>query len=81
MSKKRIVITGLGAVTPIGIGVESYWSALMAGTSGVERITHFDPAAFDVQIAAEVKVYGELHETPIGSMTRPQTSGAPPQRL
>jgi 3-oxoacyl-[acyl-carrier-protein] synthase II len=52
---KRIVITGLGAVTPIGVGKDAYWNALVAGTSGVARITHFDPAAFDVQIAAEVK--------------------------
>jgi 3-oxoacyl-[acyl-carrier-protein] synthase II len=54
-SKQRIVITGLGAVTPIGIGKEPFWAGLMSGVSGVDRITHFDPAAFDVQIAAEVK--------------------------
>ena len=55
MSKKRIVITGLGAVTPIGIGKEAYWNAAVSGVSGIERITHFDPEAFDVQIAGEVK--------------------------
>ena len=52
---KRIVITGMGAVTPLGIGTEAYWDGLMAGRSGVGRITHFDPAEFDVKIAAEVK--------------------------
>jgi beta-ketoacyl-acyl-carrier-protein synthase II len=52
---KRIVVTGLGAVTPIGIGTEAYWQGLMAGTSGIGRITLFDPEAFDVKIAAEVK--------------------------
>ncbi len=52
---KRIVVTGLGAVTPLGIGWEAYWNGLLAGESGVARITHFDPAAYDVQIGAEVK--------------------------
>ena len=55
MREKRIVITGLGAVTPIGIGKDTYWSSLLAGVSGVDRIRLFDPEAFDVQIAAEVK--------------------------
>lgn len=52
---KRIVITGLGAVTPLGIGWKSYWDSLLAGKSGVGRITLFDPERFDVKIAAEVK--------------------------
>jgi len=55
MRDKRIVITGLGAVTPIGIGKDDYWSSLLSGVSGVDRIRLFDPEAFDVQIAAEVK--------------------------
>jgi 3-oxoacyl-[acyl-carrier-protein] synthase II len=55
MSSKRVVVTGIGAVTPVGIGVENYWSGLISGTSGVGRISLFDPEAFDVQIAAEVK--------------------------
>ncbi len=55
MSSKRVVVTGIGAVTPVGIGIENYWSGLMSGTSGVGRISLFDPEAFDVQIAAEVK--------------------------
>jgi 3-oxoacyl-[acyl-carrier-protein] synthase II len=52
--RRRIVITGLGAVTPLGIGAEAYWQALCAGRSGVGPLTRFDPAGFDVQIAAEV---------------------------
>lgn len=51
---KRVVITGLGAITPIGIGKEAYWQGLSAGKSGVARITHFDPTGFDTQIAAQV---------------------------
>ena len=53
--QKRIVITGMGAVTPLGIGLDAYWGGLISGTSGVGRITRFDAADFDVQIAAEVK--------------------------
>jgi 3-oxoacyl-[acyl-carrier-protein] synthase II len=52
---QRAVITGYGAITPIGNSAASYWSALIAGTSGAGRITHFDPSANEVQIAAEVK--------------------------
>ncbi len=52
---RRAVVTGLGAVTPIGNDAEAYWSNLVAGISGVARITAFDPAEHEVQIAAEVK--------------------------
>lgn len=51
----RVVITGVGVVSPIGTGKEPFWAALMAGRSGVGRITRFDPAGFDTQIAAEVR--------------------------
>lgn len=53
--KERLVITGMGAVTPIGIGVENYWNNLIAGKCGVERITRFDPEESPVKIAAQVK--------------------------
>lgn len=49
------MVTGLGAVTPIGNDAEAYWSNLVAGISGVARITAFDPSEHEVQIAAEVK--------------------------
>ncbi|TAN43698.1 MAG: beta-ketoacyl-[acyl-carrier-protein] synthase II [Nitrospirae bacterium] len=54
-SKRRVVVTGLGLVTPIGIGVEESWKAALAGKSGIDRITLFDPAPIPVQIAGEVK--------------------------
>ncbi|MBU1626405.1 beta-ketoacyl-ACP synthase II [bacterium] len=53
--KKRVVITGLGAVTPIGIGVQEFWINLCAGKSGVSKITKFDISDFQVKTAAEVK--------------------------
>ena len=54
-STRRIVVTGLGLITPLGTGVEKTWKAICAGESGIGRITKFDPAAYDAQIAGEVK--------------------------
>jgi len=53
--RTRVVVTGLGAITPLGIGVAPTWEALLAGRSGVARIEAFDSSALPVQIAAEVK--------------------------
>ncbi len=52
---KRVVVTGLGVVTPIGNDVPTMWSALLAGKSGLGKIGCFDASAFESQIAAEVK--------------------------
>ncbi len=57
MSMRRVVVTGLGAVTPIGNDVPTLWASLLAGKSGVGRISTFDPSALDSQIAAEVKSF------------------------
>jgi 3-oxoacyl-[acyl-carrier-protein] synthase II len=51
---RRVVITGMGCVTPLGIGREAFWRGLLAGDSGVRRIAAFDPSSFSVQIAAEI---------------------------
>jgi 3-oxoacyl-[acyl-carrier-protein] synthase II len=55
MSKRRVVITGLGVVSPVGIGTSTAWANLIAGKSGITRITKFDPSNFSSQIAGEVK--------------------------
>ena len=55
MSKRRVVVTGLGVVSPVGIGVQTSWSNLIAGKSGITRISKFDPSSFASQIAGEVK--------------------------
>src|SRR5256885_10866208 len=52
---RRVCITGLGCVTPLGIGRESFWRGLQAGASGVRRIESFDVSAVPVKIAAEVR--------------------------
>lgn len=54
MKKHTIVITGMGAITPVGIGVKTYWNNLINGVSGIRRISSFDPSELPVQIAAEV---------------------------
>jgi 3-oxoacyl-[acyl-carrier-protein] synthase II len=54
-AERRVVITGIGVVTPLGNDLETLWANLIAGRCGVDRITAFDPSPFDTQIAAEVK--------------------------
>ncbi|RCK75815.1 MAG: 3-oxoacyl-[acyl-carrier-protein] synthase, KASII [Ignavibacteriae bacterium] len=54
-NKRRVVITGLGAVTPIGNNVDDFWKNLIAGKSGVGKITGFDTKDYDTKIAAEIK--------------------------
>ena len=55
MSRRRVVITGLGIVSPVGIGVAENWENIVAGKSGITRITRFDPSRLSSQIAGEVK--------------------------
>ena len=55
MSRRRVVITGLGVVSPVGNDVQSAWQNLVAGKSGISRITRFDASAFPTQIAGVVK--------------------------
>jgi len=55
MNNKRVVVTGLGMITPLGIGVEESWDGLIAGRSGIRKITQFDASAFQTQIAGEVE--------------------------
>lgn len=55
MSKRRVVVTGLGILSPIGNTIDAAWSALLAGRSGIGPITHFDPSAFGTRIAGEVR--------------------------
>ncbi len=55
MSKRRVVVTGLGIISPVGNTIPEAWDNLLAGRSGIARITRFDPAPFAAQIAGEVK--------------------------
>jgi 3-oxoacyl-[acyl-carrier-protein] synthase II len=55
LARRRVVVTGLGIVAPVGIGISEAWSNIVAGKSGITRITRFDPSPFPSQIAGEVK--------------------------
>lgn len=55
MSKRRVVVTGLGIVSPVGIGVTQTWQSILSGKSGISRISHFDATAFACQVAGEVR--------------------------
>ena len=55
MARRRVVVTGLGIVSPVGIGIAAAWASIVAGKSGISRISRFDPAAYSSQIAGEVK--------------------------
>ena len=55
MARRRVVVTGLGIISPVGIGVADAWANIVAGNSGITRITRFDASSFPTQIAGEVK--------------------------
>ncbi len=55
MNGRRVVVTGLGAITPIGIGIDEYWNGLLTGKNGIDLISKFDTTNFDTKFAAEVK--------------------------
>lgn len=59
--KRRVVVTGLGVVSPVGLNVPDFWSALIAGKSGVDNITYFDTALYDTKFAAELKNFDPLN--------------------
>src|SRR6202171_658196 len=59
--ERRVVITGIGLICSVGNTTDSVWQALLAGKSGVDRITGFDASAFACQIAAEVRNFDPFH--------------------
>ena len=61
---KKIVITGMGAVTPVGIGVDEYWKNIISGVSGIDTIKSFDSSELAVQIAGEIKNFNPSEHLP-----------------
>jgi 3-oxoacyl-[acyl-carrier-protein] synthase II len=84
---RRVVITGIGAVSPNGIGRERFWEATRDGVSGVSRITRFDPSAYQVQVAGQVsdefdeKKYVEVKDRPHVSRAVPLAAASVSEAL
>src|SRR5260221_13022398 len=68
--ERRVVVTGIGVVTPLGSQFDSFWNALLAGQCGIRKITLFDTTGFDCQIAAEVKDFDPLPHFPSAKEVR-----------
>src|SRR5256886_12236312 len=73
MEKRRVVVTGLGIVAPVGIGATEAWSNIVAGKSGITRITRFDPSGLGSQIAGEVKGFDVTRYLPAKEARRMDT--------
>jgi len=69
-SERRVVVTGVGLVTPIGVGVSATWSSLLAAQGGIAPISRFDSSAFSVRIAGEVKGFDPLRWIPKRELRR-----------
>ena len=73
MTRRRVVITGLGIISPVGNTVEQAWQNVLAGRSGIDRITRFDVSSFPVQIAGEVKDFDITQYLPARDARRMDT--------
>lgn len=73
MTRRRVVITGLGIISPVGNTVEEAWQNILAGRSGIDRITRFDASSFPVQIAGEVKGFDVTQYIPARDARRMDT--------
>src|SRR5579883_1370010 len=79
VGKRRVAITGIGAVSPNGIGRERFWEATREGRSGIKRISRFDPSPFQVQVAGEVEGFRE--EDYVTQKDRPHVSRVAPMAV
>jgi 3-oxoacyl-[acyl-carrier-protein] synthase II len=73
LARRRVVVTGLGIVSPVGIGIAQSWAHIVAGKSGISRITRFDPSAFSSQIAGEVRGFDVSQYLPAKEARRMDT--------
>jgi 3-oxoacyl-[acyl-carrier-protein] synthase II len=73
LARRRVVITGLGVISPVGNTVEQAWQNILAGRSGIDRITRFDVSSFPVQIAGEVKNFDIGQYIPVKDARRMDT--------
>ena len=80
MELKRVVVTGLGAITPLGNDVPSTWAALLEGVSGAGPITLFDASEFKTQFACQVKDFDPLKRSPQARSLYPVCSRSDPRK-
>ena len=73
LTRRRVVITGLGIISPVGNTVEQAWQNIVAGRSGIDRVTRFDASSFPVQIAGEVKNFNVADYLPLKDARRMDT--------
>ena len=69
-TERRVVVTGLGLVGPLGNDLDTFWKSIIAGQCGIDKITHFDASGFDCQIAAEVKNFDPVPAFPSAKEVR-----------
>ena len=67
---RRVVVTGMGVVSPFGVGIDAFWDGLTQGRSGVRRITRFDASAYPSQIAGEVPDFNAAAHLPRRDVVR-----------
>ncbi len=70
MSERRVVVTGIGVMTSLGCEIETLWQNLLAGKSGVDRVTFFDPTNYDCQIGAEIRDFEPAKYMPVKETRR-----------
>ncbi len=70
---RRVVVTGMGVVSPLGVGIDAFWDGLIHGRSGVRRITRFDPSPYPSQIAGEVPDFDPAAHLPRRDIVRTDT--------
>jgi 3-oxoacyl-[acyl-carrier-protein] synthase II len=74
MESRRVVVTGIGAITPIGIGKNVFWDGLKNGRSGIKKITYFDPSIFPSHVAGEINDFDPKAFMPIKAIRRTDRS-------
>ena len=67
---RRVVVTGMGVVSPLGVGIDAFWDGLTHGRSGVRRITRFDPSPYPSQIAGEIPDFDATAHLPRRDIVR-----------
>lgn len=72
---KRIVITGMGVISPVGLNVDTAWQSVVEGKSGIAEITLFDASGFDVRIAGEVRGFDPVSYMPAKDARRTDRFG------